>query len=433
MQEVREKPLVPLIESNELVTEIDTLGTAVDKPSSVLTADDPALPPSDLWQRIRQGLRWEPAERASIEKARKQYLRQSTYLNTIARRANYYLFYIVEEVERRGLPMELVFLPMVESTLSPFAASGSKAAGLWQIMPATGKHLGLRQDWWFDGRRDLRDSTHAALDYLESLHSDFDGDWVLALAAYNSGKSRVRRAQRANARQGRSTDFWSLKLPRETRDYVPRIIALSQIVRIPEQFGAVIPSVANQASFEVAATGGQIELVRAAELAGVDIDTLRAYNPGHLRWASSPDVAQELLLPSGSRTKFERGIATLASEDRVRWQYYAIERGDTLGDIAQNFGIKVSLLKQANSLRTSRIRAGDTLLIPSGDSGWSDSLAMAAKSKKPKGYRVRAGDSLYRIAGRFNISIRDIVAWNDLDPSKYLQPGQKLTLYVSGG
>ena len=381
---------------------------------------------------MRRELRWQTLHNAQVAKARDHYLRQTNYLPMIAGRANYYLHYIVEEVEKRDLPMEIALLPLVESTLDPFASSSSKAAGLWQIMPATGRYLGLEQDWWYDGRRDIRDSTRVALDYLESLHALFENDWLLALAAYNSGKGRVARARRANAEKGLETDYWSLKLPRETRNYVPRLIALTQIVAYPEAFGVDIPTVHNTPVFEVADTGGQLEMARAAQLARVDMVTLRAFNPGQLRWATSPDMPPELLLPLGSATGFEEGIAQLTPEDRVQWQHYRIRRGDSLGLIAQKFDTQVGLLREVNGIRGSRIRAGDTLMIPHG-SGWASSLALATTNDaaSERGYRVRRGDSLYVIASKFNVSIDDIITWNALDPGKYLQPGQKLTLYVS--
>ena len=183
----------------------------------------------------------------------------------------------------------------------------------------------------------------------------------------------------------------------------------------------------------MAQTGGQLELSRAAELAGVKPGTLRAFNPGQLRWATSPDMPAELLVPVGTRTRFEQGVAQLGPEDRVRWQHYRIERGDSLIRIARKFDTEVGLLRQVNGIKGSRIRAGDTMMIPHG-SAWAASLAMAGgEPTTQRGYRVRRGDSLYRIAGRFKVSIDEIIAWNSLDPSAYLQPGQPLTLSVRGG
>ncbi|WP_239017229.1 LysM peptidoglycan-binding domain-containing protein [Seongchinamella sediminis] len=389
-------------------------------------------PPKDLWERIRRQLSWQTIHNTQVGDARDAYLRQPNYLPVVAERARLYLYYIVEEVERRELPIELALLPLVESTLNPFATSSERAAGLWQIMPATGQYLGLEQNWWYDGRRDIRDSTRIALDYLESLYAEFDNDWMLALAAYNSGKGRVSRAQRSNRAAGKPTDYWSLKLPRETRHYVPRLIALTQIVAYPEAFEVEIPRVPNKPAFVVATTGGQIELARAAALAEVEMHVLRALNPGQLRWATSPDVAQELLLPPGTEVRFAEGVAGLTEADRVRWEHYRIRSGDNLIRIAKKFDTEVGLLREVNNIRGSMIRAGDTLMIPYG-SDWASSMAMVSREERQRrGYRVRRGDSLYRIAGKFNVSVNDIIAWNSLDPGEYLQPGQRLTLYVGG-
>ncbi|NND68103.1 MAG: transglycosylase SLT domain-containing protein, partial [Halioglobus sp.] len=348
-------------------------------PIEVTSAPVPPLevaPPADLWQRVRTQLTWQELEHDAIAVARRNFLRQTNYLPVIAERADFYLHHIVESVEARGLPIELALLPLVESSLNPFAYSSSRAAGLWQIMPATGRHLGLEQDWWYDGRRDLRDSTRVALDYLEELHAQFEGDWMLALAAYNAGKGRVARAQRKNAARGKATDYWSLPLPRETRNYVPKLLALTQIIAEPDRYGVTIPAVPNKPAFEVADTGGQLELLRAAELAGIELTTLRAYNPGQLRWATAPDMPPEILLPVGLKTLFEDGVAQLTEADRVRWNHYRIERGDSLIRIAKRFDTQVGLLKEVNGLRGSRIRAGDTLMIPNGN-GWAESLALA--------------------------------------------------------
>ena len=298
-------PPEPVSEAPPPVESMEPQPTPLPAPEEpALAAAETVEPPADLWERIRRELSWQTLHNTQIGKARDHYLSQTNYLPMIAGRANYYLYYIVEEVEKRDIPMELALLPLVESTLDPFASSSSHAAGLWQIMPATGRHLGLEQDWWYDGRRDVRDSTRVALDYLEALYERFDNDWLLALAAYNSGKGRVGRARLANMEKGLEADYWSLKLPRETRNYVPKLIALTQIIAYPEAFGVEIPAVPNTPAFEIADTGGQLEMSRAAELAGVDLMTLRAFNPGQLRWATSPDMPPELLLPIGARSGF---------------------------------------------------------------------------------------------------------------------------------
>jgi membrane-bound lytic murein transglycosylase D len=393
-------------------------------------AEAPQKAPEDLWERIRNQLSFHTIEHKRIVAARKHYMRQRNYVPVVSERAKPYLHYIVEEVEKRGMPIEMALLPALESTYSPFALSSQHAAGLWQIMPATGKDLGLEQNWWYDGRRDLRESTRAALDYLEELHAGLDNDWLLALAAYNSGKGRVLRAMRDNRNRGEPTDYWSLKLPKETQRYVPRLIAISGFVAFPEIWDVEFTPIANAPTFEVVQTHGQIELAKAAKLAQIDLVEIRSFNSGQLRWATAPKQAQELLVPVGTGPLLREAIAQLTPAERVQWQHYRIQRGDSLIRIAKNFHTEVGLLKEVNNLRSSRIRAGDKLMIPHGTE-WASSLEMASSSTKTRtGYRVRQGDSLYRIAGKFNVSIDQLINWNSLNPSAYLQPGQKLTLYV---
>ncbi|MEZ5573171.1 MAG: LysM peptidoglycan-binding domain-containing protein [Halioglobus sp.] len=384
--------------------------------------------PDDLWERIRQDLSWQDTQSARIDKEREYFLRQTNYMPIMADRADYYLYYIVEEVQKRDMPIEIALIPLVESGLDPFASSSSGAAGLWQIMPETGIHLGLEQDAYYDGRHAVRDSTKVALDYLETLHKEFNNDWLLALAAYNSGAGNVAKAQKANEAKGLATDYWSLDLPSQTHEYVPRLIALAQIVADPEQYDVEIPEVENAPSFEVADTKGLLELSLAAELAGVDMDTLRALNPGQLSESISPFRPAELLLPVGTVNRFEHNIAQLSPEELVQWKTYRIKPGDSLGEIAQKFDTQVALLKQLNGISGSTIQAGDTLKVPG-----EPKPPVAADTLETEGYSVREGDSLYNIANRYNVSINDIVAWNSLNPTAYLRPGQKLKLRPKGG
>jgi membrane-bound lytic murein transglycosylase D len=389
--------------------------------------------PKDLWERTRLNLSWQTMDNARVDKARLGVLRQANYFSVVSERADYYLFYIVEEVEKRGMPVELALIPVVESNLDPFATSYAGAAGLWQIMPRTGTHLGLEQNAWYDGRQALQDSTDGALDYLQSMYEQFDEDWLLALAAYNAGATTVSKARQRNREKGLDTDYWSLNLPREAYNYVPKIIALSQIVADPEQYDVEIPMVANAPSFEIADTGGPLHFVEAAQLADVDIDTLRALNPGHLRGSLSPHQPSELLLPIGTRDRFEANVGQRSPDERMQWQTYRIKRGDNLHRIAQKFDTNVTMLQQINGIRGSKIRTGDTLKVPGAGNFEANQLQASIEETTATGYQVRMGDSLYRIADRFKVSISSIIAWNALDPDDYLHPGQKLTLYVTGG
>jgi len=394
---------------------------------------NPTVRPDDLWERIRLDLSWQTMHSAEVDDAREEFLRQPNYLPEVSNRADYYLYYIVEEVQKRDMPMEIALIPVIESSLNPFASSPSGAAGLWQIMPETGIHLGLEQDSRYDGRQALRDSTTVALDYLETLYKEFDDDWLLALAAYNSGAGNVTRAREANAAKGLTTDYWSLNLPRHTREYVPKLIALAQIVADPGRFDVDIPAVENAPSFEVADTERPLEMAQAATLAGVDIDTLRALNPGHLGESIAPNQSGEILLPVGTRNRFEYNITQLSPEELVQWQTYRIKTGDSLDYIARKFDTEVAALREANGIRGSNIHAGDTLKIP-GDTDGNVPQGQQAKAViSAADYRVRKGDSLSGIADRFNVSVNDIIAWNSLPPGAYLQPGQKLTLHAVGG
>ncbi len=398
------------------------------EPADLAPADE-----ADLWVRIQRQLSLVGRDQPGVAQARQRYLNENNYVEVVSARAAPYLYYIVQEVERRGMPIEIALLPMVESAFNPFAISPDRAAGLWQIMPRTGTQLGLTQDWWYDGRYDLQHSTRAALDYLEEMHASLGEDWLLALAAYNSGKGRVLRAQRKNRDAGKPTDFWSLKLPKETRHYVPRLLALSSILAKPDTYGVTLTPLANQPYFEKVATGGQIELERAAELAQMETTELLRLNPGHLRWATAPDQPDELLVPLAMAEQFNNQLAALPDDQRVRWQRYQIESGDSLSVIARRFNTQVSTLQAVNGINGSFIKAGAELMIPN-STHYTASVAMSTRRPGQRtGYEVRQGDSLYLIAGKFNVKIGDIVSWNSLDPGAYLQPGQKLTIYSGGG
>jgi membrane-bound lytic murein transglycosylase D len=389
------------------------------------------VPYHNLWQRIASQLTYHDIDNERVARERARYLSEPDYLAVVSERARPYLYHIVEQVEERDMPMEIALLPAVESSFNAWAYSPDHAAGLWQIIPSTADHLGLERNWWYDGRRDLQAATTTALDYLTGLHEDLGEDWLVALAAYNSGKGRVLKERRKNRRRGQGDDFWSLDLPRETRAYVPRLLALSSILASPETWGVSLPELPNQPAFTEVRPEGQIELARAASLAGTDLASLRALNPGYLRWATPPADHYTLLVPVGAGARFSEGLTQLAPEQRVQWYHYQIERGDTLSDLARAFRTDVGAIMAVNGLMNTRIRAGDSLLIPRGEA-YASSLAMAetGSTSRRLGYRVRSGDSLYRIAGRFNVTIGEIVQWNSLDPGKYLQPGQRLTLYV---
>lgn len=467
-----------------------------------------------IWDRIRQGFQLDLTQmNPRIKVQLDWYARNPAYIERTFNRAAPYLYHIVEEIDSRGLPMELALLPVVESAFDPFAYSHGRASGLWQFIPGTGKMYGLHQNWWYDGRRDVLASTDAAIRYLSSLNERFDGNWLHALASYNTGSGRVNRAIRNNRKLGKNTDFWSLKLPRETRAYVPKLLAISMLVAKPGDFEITLPPIPDKPVFEVVKLDSQLDLAQAANLADIEITELYRFNPGFNQWATDPDGPHRLLIPLDRAERFKQGLAALPRENRLTWNRYAVKRGDSLIRIARLFHTTPKLIRQVNRLRSNQIKVGQKLLIPVSSKGKTyyelssqnrlerkqESLKVPAGSRKIRytvqpgdtiwelslkhkvgmrtlakwngmaptdvlkpgkelliyskapgyqaseelpalgnerkmirrvGYRVRKGDSLARIASKFGVTIKELIAWNNIDRSKYLQPGQKITIFV---
>ncbi|MBT8086466.1 MAG: transglycosylase SLT domain-containing protein, partial [Gammaproteobacteria bacterium] len=256
------------------------------------------------------------------------FVRHPDYLDRVFTRAQRYLPYIVAELRRRNLPLEIALLPIVESAYDPFAYSHGRAAGLWQMIPGTARRFGVRQNWWYDGRRDIVDSTRAALDYLEYLYEFNDGNWLNAIASYNSGEGHVRRAVRRNERAGKPTDFWHLRLPKETSMYVPKLLALVQIVADPSKFNIALPALEDTQQFRITDVGSQIDLALAAELAGVDVDTVYKFNPGFNRWSTNPAGPHTLVMPSEVADQFIAALDRVPAADRVRWKRHKVRTGE---------------------------------------------------------------------------------------------------------
>ena len=381
-----------------------------------------------VWDRLRSGFQLDGIRHPRIEQEIRRLRRAPRDFRTLMARSEPYLYYILGKIEAAGLPTELALLPAVESGFRAHVYSPDGAAGLWQFMPATGRMMGLKQDWWFDKRRSVRASTEAAIAYLEKLNKRFSGDWLNTLAAYNAGAGTVGRAIRRASKRGEDTDFWSLDLPGETDRYVPRLLAVAMIVADPGAYGLELPAVPNQPFFAAAATGGQIDLNVAAGLAGMSVEDLLALNAGHKRWASRPDGPHELLLPVDKVAGFEQKVTVLPPDRRLRWQRYRIQPGDSLNRIARRHGVTVEAIKRSNGLRDSRIRAGRDLLIPLSDSVTFAGGTSNQQARQRLRYRVRKGDSLYTIARRFQVSVPDLKRWNRV--GRYIRPGEKLTVFI---
>jgi membrane-bound lytic murein transglycosylase D len=437
------------------VAVVDTPGPAATDPESVptgqtlLAAAEPvagihvlgyAPPPiTNLWQALRDDFGLPQQDNPRIDVQRQWYAKHPRYMQRVTERARRYAWYIHQELQARDMPAEIALLPIVESAYDPFAYSHGRAAGLWQFIPSTGKRFGLTQNWWYDGRRDIPDSTNAALDYLQYLHKRFDGDWMLALAAYNSGEGTVLEALRHNRKKGRPSTFWDLKLPKETRDYVPKLLALSQLVSRPADFGIELEPVPNRANFHIVDTGGQIDLAVAADLAGIDLETLYRLNPGFNQWATAPKGPHRLLVPASATATFRQAIAQLPPEQRIQWERVKIKDGETLSHIARRYRTTVEVLETANQVRATSIRAGKYLMVPvASQAGESYKLSAAQRLNRKQnsargGYKtrhvVRNGDTLWELSREYKVGVRSLASWNGMAPGDTLRVGQTLVVW----
>jgi len=402
---------------------------------------EPATPNwTNIWERIPHGYGISYEDNSHIEAELRSFTRNPNYLNRVSKRATPYLHYIVEELDRRNMPLELALLPIVESAYQPFAYSPSRAAGIWQFIPGTARHYGLKINWWYDGRRDVYAATNAALNYLQYLHDEFD-DWMLALASYNAGEGNVRKAIRRNKKQNKATDFWSLPLPRETRHYVPRLLAVAKIVKQPEKYGITLQEIENSPQLARVNTHSQIDLALVEELSEVPIETIYQLNPGLNQWATDPNGNHKIVLPIDKAEQFKLALADHPKEKRVTWQRHKIRSGETLSHIADKYRTNVSVLKQVNNLRGSNIRAGHELMIPVAAKSadryiLSADQRLARAQNSGSGYKVkytiRRGDSLWKIANRYSVSVSKLTRWNGISKKDALKPGRKLVIWPHG-
>lgn len=404
---------------------------------------------TDLWERIRAGFKLPRMEGPLVESHERWFVNNPDYMERMLQRANLYLFHIVEEVEKRGLPMEIALLPAIESAYQPRALSHARASGLWQFMPATGRLYGLKSDWWYDGRRDVLASTRAALDYLEKLNKDFDGDWQLALASYNCGEGKVGRMREYNRRRGLSTDYEDLKLPRETLNYVPKLMAMVNIVANPERYGLELREIPNSPYFVQVDTGSQIDLGVVAKLTNLELDDLYNMNPGFNRWATAPQGPHRLLIPVSTKDALMEGLNDLPPEDRMQWARHQVKRGETLTRVARNFGVGADVIRTVNKLSGTRLRPGQSLLIPvtgrkllvaeggrASDAEIKQGLKRAAQhsandNKVRVVHRVRSGETLWSIARRYNVYVSQLTKWNFMRGRDTLKMGQKLLIWTT--
>jgi len=370
------------------------------------------------------------------------YSERPEYMARIFKRAQPWIYYIANEIEERGLPGELALLPIVESAYDPFAYSSGRALGAWQFISSTGKNYGLNQNWWYDGRRDVWASTDAALQYLGTMADMFEGDWLLALAGYNSGEYRVARQVRKNRAAGKPADFWNLKLPRETRGYVPKLLGLACLFKYSEHYDFQIPETPDQQVIAAVDIGQQADLVLVAQMADVPIDVLFTLNPGYNRWATSPDGPYRVVLPVAGAELLEASLEKIDASTLMRWDQVVVQNGDTLSGISARHQVPVPVLRSSNDLNGDLIRAGQKLRLPRDDQLMVDPLYTQAAMELQDlqagliaadaiTHRVRSGESLSVIARRYRVSVKDLQRWNNIsDPGK-LRAGATITVFHS--
>ena len=406
-----------------------------------LRASAPPVDSDDLLAKLRNGFALQPVMNNRVQAEMNWFLKHPDYLNRVFTRAQRYLPHITSELDRRGLPFELALLPIVESAYDPFAYSHGRAAGLWQMIPGTASRFKIKQNWWYDGRRDILDSTRGALDYLEYLHKFNNGDWLNAIASYNSGEGNVRRAVRNNNKKNKPTDFWNLRLPKETSTYVPRLLALVEIVREPARHGVTLPDVRDEQQFVAVDIGSQLDLALAAELAGVNVDTIYAYNPGYNQWSTDPRGPHTLVLPADVAETFESALVNVPTRERVRWKRHKVKNGEAISVIADNYKTTISAIRAANNLRGNTIRAGSWLTIPvatkplSAYSQSADARLAKKQNVQRKGNKVQhivaSGESFWTISRRYGVTHRQLAAWNGMAPGDTLSVGKKLVVWTN--
>ena len=404
--------LPPALAAPALTQTLEWHGETVDSTLENGTVTD--IEHSDVWQRIRKGFKIDDtaSNNPLVATHESWYAARPDYMKRMVDRSRRYLYHIVQEVDRRAMPMELALLPMVESAFNPTALSSSDASGIWQFIPSTGRHYGLKQDTWYDGRRDFTAATNAALDYLGKLYLDF-GDWQLALAAYNCGEGCVARAIQKNVDLGLPTDYTSLSLPSETQHYVPKLLAIKNLIRQPEQYGFAINSLPNQPYFNQVTVHANMDIHSAARLADMSSNDFIALNAAFPRNLIRSDTPVNLLLPVDKADKFQRNLETNSWDS---WQAFAAQKGDKLSAIAKRFKVSIERLKEHNqfNLKRGKLVRAQSILVPIKGRG-----VMTAPKQTPNAaieggsqHRVESGETLFGIARRYGLTVTQLTEVN---------------------
>ncbi len=430
--------------ASEVGTSLKKVKHSDVKEGSDASEQPPELSPQeqeDLWQRIAMQLKMPVPDSPKVNYYRKWYIDHPEHFAVIAKRAEPFLYLIVEKIEDKHMPLELALLPVVESAFDAFAYSHGSAAGLWQFVSGTGKMYGLKQNYWYDGRRDVDMATDAALDYLADLNKQFNGNWYHAIAAYNSGGGRVDRAIKKNIKNGKPTDFFSLDLPKETSSYVPKLLALADVVAHQKKYGIDIPAIANHPVLKRVDPEEQLDIALAADYAGLSIKELQSYNPAYNQWATAPQGPHHFLIPEKNVAQFNQAIHDHKGKG-VKLVRHKVSSGDTLNLLAQKYNTTTKIIKDSNSLSGNTIRLGQYLMIPTATNNDSKYI-LSVKNRllqtqsKQHGqykltYKVRSGDNLWNIAKKNGVSYQSLAKWNGMGPKDPLRVGQKLVIWKKG-
>jgi membrane-bound lytic murein transglycosylase D len=402
-----------------------------------LTSED-----SDLWGRIRRGFQMPDLQSDLVDMQANWYAQRPDYVQRMTERSQKYLYHIVEELEARHMPTELALLPFIESAYNPQALSVAKAAGMWQFVPGTGRTYNLKQNMWQDERRDVLASTSAALDYLSRLHDMF-GDWYLALAAYNWGEGNVQRAIARNEAAGLPTDYQSLRMPMETRNYVPKLQAVKNIVMNPQVFGLTLPSIPNHPYFVTVTTSHDIDVDTAAKLANMTPDEFRSLNPSFKKPVILGATQPQILLPFDNASAFERNLKSYTGS-LSSWTTYTVTERSRPAAIAEKIGVDPDTLMAVNKIPAGmRLKPGSTIVVPRADDDDEDISADVAESAvlaiepdvpdtRKMLIRVRRKQSMAMLADRYDVSVGQLKAWNRTRRD-VVMPGQVVVLHVPVG
>ncbi len=401
----------------------------------------------NVWEVLRKQFTLShELNRPEVQNQLRWLIAHPSYLNQLAR-SEPYIYHIITTIKQRKLPGEIALIPMIESSFDPFAYSGAGAAGLWQLMPGTGTDLGLKRDWWFDARRSIGPSTDAALNYLAYLNKFFDGNWILAFAAYDSGEGTMARIIKNSGQSGHNIQFWSLSVPQETKAYIPRLLALAEVIQNPQRYHVELPDIPHVPYFEEVNIGSQIDLNHAAKLAGISYQDLIKLNPGYNHWATAPYRPYKLLIPADRVEDFSRNLANVPEEDRISWKRHQVSAGDNLSLIARKYHTSINLIKELNQFKSNAVTKGQYVLIPSNKPAPSTQIAskinvtphkqtrakitpLAAPLKQYKVVHiVQKHDSFALLEKKYNVSMQQIKAWNKMPAKAPLRQGRALTIW----